>query len=465
MTKLKKTAILITLLTVMLLNMFSLASAASRFEDVIARSALLAEVDSGTILFGHNENTPQPIGDLTKIMTLLLAVEAVEDGRANAQNYVTMTESAWEDIGPNSSTRNIQPGEEMTLLDLMYSAFVGNANEACNMIAEYLSGSVSSFVAEMNRRAAEIGATNTTFVNPHGQYDSNHYTTAHDLFLIFRAAIKSELFLEITGTIRHIVPETNLSDSRRLINNNSLLNSAGRYYYRNLKSGSASSQFEGGYSFVGYAETGGMGLISVILGSDVIIHADQSTDLRNFTETRRLFDWGFSNFGIRTIISTSTLITRVPVEHGAGADFVNLRPESSIELLLDNSIPLDQFVREITIYSEQRGETLSAPITAGEVLGEVTITRNGVEYGTVLLLANTNIELHRFRQIWIQIEEALATPLVRNIIIALCFLIAIYVALIVRYNIIRRKRIQAIKRNKQRLIEERQRKYNEDTFE
>ena len=462
---LKKIIVLLILTPALLLSFYEPAKAVSRFEDIVARSALLAEVDSGTILFEHNMYQLQPVGDFAKIMTLLLAVEALQSGEVHGANIIAMTESAWYDINEHSSTRNIVPGEEMTLLDLMFSAFVGNANEANNMVAEHIAGSVSSFVRRMNSRAAEIGAENTTFANPHGQYDQRQYTTARDQFLIFREAVSNELFLEISGTIRHVTSETNLSDARRLINNNSLLNQAGRYYYRHLVSGATSSLFEGGYSFVGYAESEGLSLISVIFGSDAIIHEDESTDLRNLTETRRLLDWGFSNFGIRSIISSSELITRVPVEHGAGADFVNLRPESSIELLLDKAIPLEEFVRDIVIFSEVNDEPLVAPIQAGEVLGEVTISRNGFEYGTILLIANTGIELHRFQLIRMQIVEALESTIVRNIIIVLAILVFIYLVLIIRYNVIRQKRLAAIRRNKQKLIDERQHRHDNDMFD
>ena len=462
MKRFKKIIIFTMLLPTLLLAVLSSyeqAQASSRFGDVVARSALLTEVDSGTILFEYNMHAPQPVGDFAKIMTLLLATEAIINNEVHGANVVTMSESAWHDINENSSTRNIIPEEEMTLLDLMYSAFVGNANEANNMIAEYIAGSIDAFVRRMNERAAELGCENTTFVNPHGQYDERQYTTAYDQFLIFREAVNNNLFLEISGTIRHVTAETNMTDARRLINTNSMLNQAGRYYYRHLITGATSFLFEGGYSFIGYAESEGLPLISIIFGSSAIIHEDQSTDLQNLLETRRLLDWGFSNFAIRSIISSSDLIARVPVEHGAGADFVNLRPESSIELLLDNAIPDEAFIRDIIIYSEVNDEPLVAPIEAGTVLGEVTISRDGFEYGTILLVANTSIELHRFQLIRMQITEALNSTIVRNIIIALAILVFIYIVLIIRYNVIRQKRLAAIRRNKQALINERQNRH------
>jgi D-alanyl-D-alanine carboxypeptidase len=230
----------------------------------------------------------------------------------------------------------------------------------------------------------------------------------------------------------------------------------------------ASISFEGGYSFVGVAESDGLALISIVLGSDVVMHEDESADMRNLTEARRLFEWGFSNFGMRTILSSTMPFVSVPVLHGAGADSVNLRPDSSLILLLDNGIVTDEYFEErVTIYSVENEEPLIAPIVAGEVLGEVTIVRrrDGFEFETILLVANTGIDLHPVEYIRMQISEALGSPIARNVIIILSVLVAGYIALVVRYNIIRHKRILAIREAKNKIIEERQSKSTRDDFD
>ena len=467
MTHFKKIIAVVLLIPALALLCMGPSMGVSRFENVVAMSALLAEVDSGTVLFEFNMRRRHPADELTKIMTLLLAVTAIENGEANSTDTVVMTESAWLDLNSSSAAGSnpINPGEEMTLIDLMYSAYVGNISEACNMIAEYLSGSVDAFVERMNIRARDMGCDDTHFVNTHGQHNENQYTTARDLFIIFREAMSSPLFVEISSTYRYTTGETRSSEPRRLTSANSLLNQNGKYYYRHCIAGIPSNTYEGRLSFVGMAESDGLSLISVILGSDEIMNEDESYDLRNLTETRRLFEWGYANFGIRSIISSTELVARVPVAHGAGADFVNLRPESSIELLLDNEIPIEEFVRTIRIYSDENDEPLVAPIEAGDVLGEVTISRNGFEYDTILLVANTSIELHRFEYIRMQVAEALSTPMARNVIIALVILVAAYIALVIRYNVIRSKRLSAIKKAKDKLIEERQTQTSKDEFD
>jgi len=141
--------------------------------------------------------------------------------------------------------------------------------------------------------------------------------------------------------------------------------------------------------------------------------------------------------------------------HGSGADFINARPESSLSLLLDNSVSTDSFIRNITIFSEENDEPLIAPISSGDILGEVTITRDGITYATMNLVANTDISLNGIEYIRRQISAMLATDLARNVMIVLVLLIGLYVALVIRYNIVRANRLRRIKNAKSDIIRER----------
>ena len=435
--------------------------AAEPFDNLVARAALLAEVETGAILFEHNTNVRHPADSLAKVMTLILALDAVENEKTGLDDIVVMTESARADITQSSSTLKIVPGEEMTFIDLIYCAFVGSASEACNLIAEHIAGSVGAFVDMMNERATELGCDNTHFTNPHGQYNEGQYSTAFDQFIIYREALGSSLFTEISGTHRYTVEETNKSAQRRLTATNSLLNTGGKYFYRPCTSGFASVTYEGGHSFAGFAESDGLSLIVVVLGSDVIMFPDQSAEMRNLTEAARLFAWGFSSFEWRTILPLGDLVARAAVEHGAGADHINLRSESELKLLLDNDISAEEFKFQVTIYSEKNGEPLVAPVEADTVLGEVTVTRldpktgRTVSYGTIRLLANTGVDLNRIEFIRIQISEVLSGSAARTIIWTLVILVALYAALVIRYNIVRIRRIRRIKEAKKKLIEER----------
>lgn len=454
MKKIKKFSILSILIIAMLSILPKNIKAATSFQNLEAACAVLAEVESGTVLYNRNMNKQHPADSLARIMTLILAVSACETDAVDANMIVEMTETAWAGIGANNTTLGIKPGEEMTFMDLMYCVALGESNEASNLIAEVVAGSVEEFVDAMNKQAKQIGCAKTNFVNAHGHYDENQYTTAHDQFLIFREAITHSLFVDITGVYRYTTEKTNKSDPRKLVNSNSLLNSSSKYYYRPCVTGMTSATYEGGYAFVSNAEFDGLSLISVVLGSDVEIYEDKSTLMRNLSESQRLLEWGFEHYGWRTVLSTSDLVAKAPVTHGDGADFVNLRPESSITLLLDKSIGNDAFKRDVTIYSVNSGEELFAPITSGDILGELTLTRDGKEYGTVKLVANTNIGLHRFEYIKSQLKTALDSTAARAVIASLFVIVIGYIALVVRYNVVRRKRLRKIAAAKKKLKED-----------
>ena len=451
----KKIFIISVMLSILIVFPHVFVSAASSFTGLAAETALLVEADSGVVLYEHNTSRHYPADALARVMTLLLAAEAYKEGNVTLYDVVEMTETAWEDIPEWSYVLGIRPEEEMTVLDLLHCAFMTGASEANNLIAEYVSGNIDAFIRLMNAKAVSIGAENTTFTNTYGKYDSRQFTTASDIFLIYKEALTYPLFVEISGTYRYTTETTNSSEPRTLLASNSMLNNGGRYYLSNCTSGIASSILEGGYSFMGFAESEGFSLISVVLGSDVIIYDNESTLLQNISEARRLFEWGFENFSVRTILSTTDLVAKVPITHGAGADFVNLRPESSISHVLNNDIPIEEFIRDVTIYSEDAGEELFAPISAGTVLGEVSVSRDGVDYGTIILVANTSIELNRMEYIKMQIAQVLSGTTARAVMAILFIIILGYAALVIRYNILRRKKIQAGAERKRQIAEER----------
>jgi len=461
---LKRFVTLFLIIPATLLLLSSTAVKAATFQEPIAVSMLLAEVDSAEILYEYNKGLKHPADSLTRVMTLLLAVAAIENGKAFEDELIEMTEAAWFDVAPADSTLNIKPGEEMPLLDLMYAAFTGRSHEACNMIAEHIAGSVEAFVKMMNEHARELGCETTNFTNTHGKHNNNQYTSARDQFLIFRDALSKPLFAEMSKLYRYTIDRTNKSEPRRLVNSNSLVNQNGKYYYKHCTSGIASVTFEGGHSFVGSAEADGLSLIVVVLGSDEVIKPDDSVDMHNLTEARRLFEWGYTEFGWRTILSSSELVGKAPIQHGAGADFVNLRPESSITLLIKNDIPLEEFEREVTIYSLERNRPLVAPIEAGDVLGEITLSRYDKVYGPIMLVANTSIELHRFEYIRMQVMDLLSNPIARYVLWGLIILVVLYIALVVRYNIIRRRRQNRIAQAKRKLAEERMNSASDEDY-
>ena len=421
-----------------------------------AAAVLLVEGISGTVLFEENKDTKRSPDSLAKIMTLLLAVDACDSGSVSQRDIVTANDSAFFNIDQNSSNQNIVPEEELLLIDLMYCAFLGSANEACNIIAEHISGSVSDFVTEMNSRAAELGCKNTHFTNTHGQVDSEQYTTAWDMYLIYRAAMENPGFAEISRALQYRTTSTNKSDVRNLTNPNYLLSEKSRYYYRLCTGGKPSATYENGYAFVSSAEYENMQLFSVLLGTKAITLEDRSTLMLNLSDSKALMEWGFESFEWTTILSSSELISKIAVRHGDGADFVNLRPIESISLLAPIGTSREEFERVVRLFPEERGEELVAPISSGDVLGEIALKKDGKSYGTVKLVADTSVKLLRIKYIEERVLEVLKSPIVKIVIISVIVLFVGYILLLIRYNRKRRARRRKIAEAKAKIIEDRQ---------
>ena len=347
----------------------------------------------------------------------------------------------------DGSTQNIQPGEIMSLEDLLYCLMVTSANEACNIVAEHVTGgSISDFVELMNTRAAQLGCTGTSFTNTSGIPDENHYTTAYDVYLITREALKHQEFLKLSNTTYREVPATNLSEARHLKTTNSLIvPDSEKYYYKYAKGIKTGSTNAAGFCLVSSAEKNGIKLISIVLGARAEEQEDKSYLIKSFTESKRLFEWFYNNYSYKDILGTDDLIKQIPVELGEDADSVVVRSNESLSLILPNEVTPDDFSRNIVIFSEEENAPpLQAPIYEGQVLGEISLTYLDRTYGPFQLVANTDVALSKIAFIKAKISETLRQPIARIIIVAIVLLIVFYIILIIRYNAIRKRRRKAM---------------------
>ena len=337
----------------------------------------------------------------------------------------------------------IMQQETMTLESLLYCAMVASANDACNVIAQYVSGSISDFVARMNARAAELGCTGTNFTNTHGLPDANHYTTAWDFSRIVREAAKHELFMTIASTINYTVPDTNVSSERVLESTNSLVNPTnplypgdwGYEYAKGIKTGHTN---DAGYCLASSAEKDGVKLLSVVLKSEAYQQDDGSWYYGNFADTRTLFEWGFNNFSYQDVLKSTETVTEVPVAMGADADTVTARPSTTIRAFLPNDVDLTAVERTITLSPDVAADGLTAPVSAGQVVGEISVIRDGVVLGTSPLVTTTSVDLSRVEYMKDQLRETLRTPGVILAFWALVLLFAAYIFVVVRYRSKRR---------------------------
>ena len=387
--------------------------------DIQAKAALLVDWDTETVLYAKNEHTELYPASLTKIMTALLTLEAVDQGKLALDQELTATASALDGLAADGSTAGIKVGETMTVENYLKCMLIVSANEACDVLAEGVSGSVSAFVDAMNARAAELGCKNTHFVNPNGLHDSQHYTSAWDLYLITREALKYPEFMAVCDMGVAEIPATNLSESRRLRTTNYLLSNwrAAGYLYpdaHGIKTGSTS---EAGHCLVSSATRGSRSLISVVLGAERVVGENGVANVKSFSETSRLFEWGFANFSTQTVLTELDMLADVPVALSK-IDSVAVHPDRDVTLVLPNDVGPEDLERKLTLE-----ENVQAPVSAGQELGSVELSRNGTVYVSVPLVALNDVEASKLLTFWFNVREFFSRTSVRVALIVIGLLI------------------------------------------
>ena len=391
------------------------------------------------------------------VMAMIVA-EAIDRGEISLTDTVTASENCQYNLEADSTNANpaIVPGEEMTVEDLLYCAILVSANEACNILAEHVSGSVSAFVDEMNARAQELGCTGTHFANANGLEDPNHYSTAADFAILARDALRHPLVIRICGTLSYTVPATNEADERELTNTNSLLNPDSSYYSEyayGIKTGYFSNA---GYCLVSAADKDDMDVICVVMGS-----AEAGG---NFSDTLTLYDWMFENYANTPLLSTTVTLMPVAVSLGT-EDSTGVRADTVVSAILPKDYDTSHIQMQAVLYHERDDEELIAPVNAGQVLGEVTVVEvdddNQVvrTFGTSLLVATATVDMSRMEYLRTQFSDLFKTPIVRKIITVLIIVLAIYLLLVFFYTVQRVRHLHSLRqarreRAKRRMSEE-----------
>lgn len=389
--------------------------------DIQAKAALLVDANTGAIVYAKNEHQELYPASLTKIMTALLVVEAIDKGQLSLDQEVTAS-STIESLDTDGSTANIKPGEIMTVEQLLYCMLVVSANEACVILAEAVSGSVDAFVDQMNEKAQALGCENTHFVNPTGLHDSQHYTSAWDLYLITKEALTHKDFVRISDTGDITLPATNLHEARALHSTNYLISvwrSRG-YINKNAHGIKTGSTSEAGHCLVSSAAKGSLSFISVVLGCDRLTLEDGEIRTMSFYETNRLFQWGFDNFSYKTILTADEYPKEVAVSLSK-IDHVTVHPARDVEILMPNDLEPEDLERTITLNSDP----VEAPITTGDKLGTIQLSYQGTVYATEDLLALNDVEASRLLTFWRDVKLFFAKPAVKIAGVVLAVLLVV----------------------------------------
>ena len=399
------------LLLALLVSLFVTPTASALEDpDIQAGAALLMDANTGAVVYAKNEHQEMYPASLTKIMTALLVFEAIEDGKLTLDTEVTAMETAFTGLSSDGSSANIKVGEVMTVEQLLYCMMVVSANEACDILAEAVSGSVSAFVNAMNAKAAELKCENTHFVNPNGLHDSQHYTTAWDLYLITKAAMEYDDFMRIADTGDITLPATNLSEPRSLHSTNYLISvwrSRG-YINKNAHGIKTGSTSEAGHCLVSSATKGSLSFISVLLGCERLELEGGEIRTMSFYETNRLFDWAFNNFSYQTILEADEFPKEVSVSLSK-IEHVTVHPARDVEVLFPNDLTPEELERTITL----NADPVEAPVKSGQVLGTIALSYDGHIYATENLLALNDVEASKMLVLLRDVKLFFSKPAVK----------------------------------------------------
>ena len=414
--------------------------------DIEATAVLLLDGESETILFEENATARRYPASITKVMTALVVLEAIEEGKLRMEQEITATVNAVSGLPADASTAGIMAGEVLTVEQLLYCLLVSSANEVGNIFAEELYGSVPAFVDVMNRRAKELGCADTHFVNTSGLPDDNHYTTAWDIWLFTREAMKHDIFMTICNTKAYTVPATNMSEERELHSTNLLISNwrALGYLYSGAQGIKTGTTDAAGHCLVSTAVRADRRLVSVVLGCDEMPDPiNGGTVSMSFTETARLFDWGFDNFSTRTVLTADEMIAEVPVLLSQQTNYVVVHPAYDATAVLPNDLAIEDLERTVTFDRE----VVNAPIMAGDRLGEITLSYGDRDYVTVPLLAMSDVAASRF----LIMKTALINFFSNRLVQVLLILLVVVLILLWFFGrrIMQRRRYGA-KRNKRR---------------
>ena len=449
----------IVLCLVLLLGAFAPAALALSAPELDAQAALVVDMDSGRFLYAMNAEQQRAPASLTKIMSVLLALEAVDRGDVSLSDVVTAQSDCREGLGEDSSTAGIIPGVQLSLRELLYCAMVGSANEACNVIGSYLSGSVSAFVDRMNQRASQLGCINTHFVNTNGLPAEDHYSTAYDIYLITLEALKHPLFMEMANTIEYQPESRYVNDGKVIHNSNALIsqysdyNAYSSYLYDGASGVKTGYTRAAGYCLVSTASRGSVRALVIVMGCNGYYNAGIE-EFRNFSDSIKLYNWVFDNFSYRELLSVSEPMAEVQVRLAEGDGNVTLYPQQALTALLPGDFDTENLEVRTTIYEEK----LTAPLESGTVLGEAQIYINGDDYGTVRLVNRAQVELARGEFMRERVRQFFSNAWVITILVVVLILGGAYIALVTRYRRLRRKHLRerklAEQRRRQRMLEQ-----------
>lgn len=341
--------------------------------EITATSGMVIDCIDGKILYSKNADEKLYPASLTKVLTAILVVE-----KCGLQDNVTINQSAIDKVESGYLTANLKTGEVFTVEQLLNLLLISSYDDVANALAEHVAGSEEEFVKMMNEKAKEIGCTNSNFLNCHGEHDTNHYSTAHDMALIANYAVKFEAIRNIAQVTEYGLPATTIytGNDRYFYTSNEMLQTGSKNYYKYAKGLKTGFTTPAGNCLMAYAEKSGLKLVSVTMKS--------TTSNSRYEDSEAILEYAFDTNTIRTIAEAGTNIQTVTVKKARKEDkklnMVLEKPITAVVKVENEETPIEP---QINLNSK-----IKAPIKKGTVLGTVSYEIEGKTYTGNLIAEN-----------------------------------------------------------------------------
>lgn len=427
----KKNFLRLLICTLLVITSFIFSIQTTAFEPNFAlhsKAIYLLNLDTNRELFTKNAYEKMYPASLTKIMTYLVTVENVTD--INKTNVTIKKELLDSLLGTGSSMSEIKGGDTLSIKQLLQCLLIPSGNDAAIVLADFIgNGNINTFVEMMNQKATSLGCKNTHFTNPHGLDDPNHFTTAYDLSLITKEALKHPEFLEISSTVTTCYREGD--DNTFLVTTNHLINPNNPdYYYTYAKGIKTGHCDESGYCLISMASYDSMTYLCIALGApDKDASGNEINVHGEMIDSKELYRWAFLNFTVKPLSTTSKPLTSVKLNYVWKQDQLILTISPASLVLIPNNISTE----ELDVIPEQI-ESVDAPLKKGQKISTAKVYYQGQYIGDVDLISGTDVKKSKILHILSIIKHILTSKWLIATFMSLFVLIIAYLILIYTYS-------------------------------